>query len=115
MARVIKNTSQVPDEDRHAMAEYLKSQAADLPEECGLYSILRDHRRGLLTKAEDFFYRYPSQTMLGAYTLGAASMLQSGRAVATAVTIGKVMTKAGAEPGRLRQTFAIVRALPCFR
>lgn len=60
------------------LAEYLKEQAGTLPEDCGLYSILRDYRSGGIQRAEDFLYRYPSQTMLGAYTLGALSMLQSG-------------------------------------
>jgi len=60
------------------VAEYLKQQAGELPEDCGLYSILQDKREGRLNKIEDFLYRYPSQTTLGAYTLGAFSMLESG-------------------------------------
>lgn len=60
------------------MAEYLRDQAAVLPEDCGLYSILKDKRDGVLKNGEDFLYRYPSQTTLGVYTLGALAMLQSG-------------------------------------
>jgi hypothetical protein len=58
--------------------EFMKEQAARLPEECGLFSILKDRKEGKLDNAEQFLYRYPAQATLSAYTLGAAAMLASG-------------------------------------
>lgn len=60
------------------LGEQLKAQAQDLPEDCGLYTIMKEKRAGMLPSFENFLYRYPSQTTLGIYTLGAFSMLQSG-------------------------------------
>jgi len=57
---------------------YLKKQAVALPEDCGLFSIMKEKRDGLLPSAERFMTRYPTEVMLGAYTLGAFTMLQSG-------------------------------------
>lgn len=58
--------------------KFLKQQAAELPEDCGLFSVMKDQRQGMIANAENFLYRYPSQVMLGAYTLGAMTMLHSG-------------------------------------
>lgn len=59
-------------------AKFLQSQAGELPPHCGLFSILKEKREGFVPNLENFLYRYPSEVMLGAYTLGAAAMLQSG-------------------------------------
>jgi|GEM_PF-7021762 len=58
--------------------KFLKQQAAVLPEDCGLFSIMKQQREGAFASAENLLYRYPSQVMLGAYTLGAMTMLHSG-------------------------------------
>ena len=59
-------------------ADFLKQQAMELPEHCSLQSIVKDKRDGILNNTESLLYRYPTETMLGAYTLGAFTMLQSG-------------------------------------
>lgn len=59
-------------------AKFLKSQAGNLPEECGLFHILQEKREGALPTIDRFLARYPTQSMIGIYTLGAMTMLQSG-------------------------------------
>lgn len=58
--------------------KFLKEQAADMPEDCGLFTILKQQKQGAIASAENFMYRYPTQVMLVAYTLGAMTMLHSG-------------------------------------
>ena len=60
------------------VGHFLQKQAVELPENCGLSSILKDKRDGVIHNTEKFLYRYPTEVMLSAYTLGAASMLKSG-------------------------------------
>jgi len=59
-------------------ADFLKEQAVQMPENCGLFSIMKEKKQGLIHNTEKFLYRYPSDVMLGAYTLGAFTLLQSG-------------------------------------
>src|SRR4029077_648864 len=42
------------------------------------YTILKEKRNGIIHNTENLLSRYPAQTMLGAYTLGACAMMQSG-------------------------------------
>lgn len=59
-------------------AQQLKQQAGGLPEECGLFTILKEKRHGVLPHIDDLLTRYPSQTTLSIYAMGALAMLQSG-------------------------------------
>lgn len=58
--------------------EFLKEEAVKLPEDCRLFTILKQRREGGIANTESFFSRYPSQVTLGVYTMGAFSMLLSG-------------------------------------
>jgi hypothetical protein len=60
------------------MGEFLKKQADELPPDCALGNIMKEKRDGVLPDIEHFLYKYPAQTTVGIYTLGAFSMLQSG-------------------------------------
>lgn len=60
-------------------AKFFEEHSAKLPESCGLFHVAREKREGILPKAEEFLYRYPSQTMLSLYIMGALAMLESGR------------------------------------
>ncbi len=58
--------------------EYLQKQAMELPEDCGLFSIMKEKKDGVLPTIDRFLTRYPSQATIGIYSLGSISMLQSG-------------------------------------
>src|SRR5690606_8693557 len=45
------------------MAQHFRDLEVALPEECSLDSIARDHKRGLIKKADDLLRRYPSEMM----------------------------------------------------
>jgi hypothetical protein len=59
-------------------AEFIKKQAVELPEDCGLFTILKERKEGVLPTIDRFLTRYPSQATIGIYSLGSLSMLQSG-------------------------------------
>lgn len=59
------------------LAQYLKQNGANLPNECSLDSIVNDHKKGLIRKADDLFRRYPSELMNLFYTLAGASIAKS--------------------------------------
>ncbi len=59
-------------------ADAIREQTGKLPEEASLTRIAEDHQKGLIQKTEDFLYRFPAETMLSAYTLGALTMLAGG-------------------------------------
>lgn len=42
---------------------YLKEHGDSLPNECSLDSVVRDHKKGLIRKADDLLRRYPSELM----------------------------------------------------
>lgn len=45
------------------LAQYLKEHGEALPQECSLDSIVADHDKGLIQKADDLLRRYPSELM----------------------------------------------------
>lgn len=59
-------------------AEFVKKQAAALPEDCGLFTILKEKKEGVLPSVDRFLTRYPSQATISIYSLGSLAMLQSG-------------------------------------
>ncbi|MBV8938972.1 MAG: hypothetical protein JO089_03940, partial [Alphaproteobacteria bacterium] len=57
------------------LGEYIQEQGATLPEECGLFSVLKEKREGMLPTIDRFLARYPSQTTISIYSLGSLTML----------------------------------------
>lgn len=60
------------------MGEFLKKQADEIPDDCAICNVMKSKRSGALPDIEHFLYKYPAETTVGIYTLGAFSMLQSG-------------------------------------
>lgn len=60
------------------LGDFLREHEGELPEDCGLFQVMKERKEGTLPNTERFLARYPSQTTIGIYTLGAAAMLQSG-------------------------------------
>jgi len=60
------------------LAELVKQQGAELPENTGLAEILKNKRTDLMGKLDRFLGSQPAQNTMGAYTLGAGALLLSG-------------------------------------
>lgn len=59
------------------MQDEMKKQSVNLPENCSLAAITRDHKHGLLKSADDLLSRYPSEIMNGFFGLAGASIAAS--------------------------------------
>lgn len=59
------------------MQAEVKKQSGNLPENCSLAAITRDHKKGLLKSADDLLSRYPAETLNTFYSIANASIIAS--------------------------------------
>lgn len=68
------------------MANYMREQNINVPDDCSLKSITEDKHKGLIKTSDDFFRRYPSETMNTLFGI-------AGACIAAAALKDKVFTK----------------------
>lgn len=60
------------------LGDYLVSQGIAIPEGSPIHAAMKIHDGGVVDNIEQFFYRYPSQTLNALYAVGSAQLLASG-------------------------------------
>jgi len=71
------------------MAKHFKKEVANLPEDCSLHSLTRDHHKGLLGSTSELFTRFPSEFMNLCYaTAGACIAVAATKNLQNADKIG---------------------------